>query len=339
MNDTTNWELLAKYIANDCTDVEQVEVETWINENENNLNIYKSAKKIWDLPEENFDPSDTRAIWNNVKSKAGLRGKLEIEENNIVADKPTLFQLIYGSPILKYAAVFIIVLSISIIYYLSTSTQKTQNYLTLNVKLGDQQTIILSDGSKIILDAGSILKYPEKFNDNVREIQLSGEAFFEVQHMQEKPFKVIAENTVVEVLGTKFNISTFNDNNNVNVFVADGKVALNSLIKGSDQQILTKGYFSSIDKTGEISPPSEIDIDSATSWLIGEKYFKNVFVTEVLDQIERWYDVQFKYNTARLKNDELTLIIHKKSLSEMLELISGLTSMDYQIKGKTITLL
>jgi transmembrane sensor len=339
MNDSTNWELLAKYISNDCTVSEKVEVEAWINENENNLNIYKSAKKIWNLPEENFEPSDTKTLWNNVKSKAGLQGTIEIEKNNITEDRPTLFELIYGSPFLKYAAVFIIVLSISLIYYLSTSIPTSQNYLTLNVNLGDQQQIILSDGSKIILDAGSTLKYPEKFKDNVREIQLSGEAFFEVQHIHKKPFKVIAENAVIEVLGTKFNINTFNNNNSVNVLVTDGKVALSSLIKGSNQKILTKGYFSSVDSTGNVSFPIETDVESTTSWLIGEKYFKNVLVTEVLDQIERWYDVQFKYDTTKLKNDELTLIIHKKSLTEMLELISGLTSLDYQIKGKTITLL
>jgi len=338
MNDITNWELLAKYISSECTTAEKEEVDSWINESENNRDIYNSAKKIWALPDEGFEPSDTKAIWDNIKSETGLNSNLNFENNTAKKDRLSIFQMIYRSPILKYAAVFIIVFSISLIYYLSTSAPTSQDYLTLKVEMGDQQTIVLSDGSKITLDAGSILKYPEKFDDKLREIELSGEAFFEVEHNKEKPFKVIAEHAVIEVLGTKFNIRTFNRNDIIKVFVAEGKVALSSKELQSQQQILTKGFFSSIDKTGKLSVPIKKNIESNISWLMGEKYFKNVSVTEVLSQIERWYDVQFKYDESELQNDELTLLVHKNSLTDMMEVISGLTSMEYQISGRIITL-
>jgi len=337
MNETTNWELLAKYISGEYNSTEKEEIESWINESENNREIFNSAKKMWALPEESYEPSDTKAIWERVKIETGLTTKPVNDEKSIF-ESQSVFQIIYGSPILKYAAVFVIVISAAFFYYLSTSVPTSQDYLTLNVEMGGQQKIVLSDGSIITLDAGSTLKYPEKFEGDLREVEFSGEAYFEVEHNKEKSFKVIAEHALIEVLGTKFNIRTFNENRNVNVFVSEGKIALSSEKAKSQKQILTKGYFSSVDESGKLAEPQEMDLDSEMSWLKGEKYFENVRVTEVLSQIERWYDVQFQYNENNLKNDELTLIVHKNSLNDMMEVISGLTSMDYKIKGKSITL-
>ena len=332
-NEDINWEKLAKYISGDCSESEKAEIISWINEDERNQEIYESARKTWNLPEEDFEQSDTQAMWNKIKVETGLSDH-EFYENK----KTSFFEIIYGAPILKYAAVFIIVISISLIYYFIASEPLSEKYLTINVDMGRQQQVLLPDNSKVTLDAGSWIKYPDTFDKDIRKVEIFGECFFEVEPKEKKSFEVIAENALITVVGTKFNIRTFDSDKSIDVFVAEGKVMLNSSNKEGQKILLTEGYSSSVSESGLVSTPIEDKNKLYISWLEGERYFENTLVTEVLSQIERWYDVEFNYDITKFENDELTIQIHKNSLSEMLELISGLTSLDYKIEGKTITL-
>ena len=111
MNDIINWELLAKYISGDVTSLEREEMELWINENENNRKLYFNMKKMWELPEEKFDSSDTKEIWRKIKLETGIENT-HIENENPLNIQTSIFQIIYGSPIIKYAAAIVILLSI-----------------------------------------------------------------------------------------------------------------------------------------------------------------------------------------------------------------------------------
>jgi ferric-dicitrate binding protein FerR (iron transport regulator) len=332
MNNEPNWELLAKYVSDECSDSEKKEIEFWINASGENKDIYDSVKKIWESPDENFDESDINSIWGKVKSKTVGKDSTGIDH------QISPMKRFFSYPLIRYAAVFIFAVSISVIYYFYSGTPSPSNYITLNVANGTQEEIILSDGSKVIIDAGSIFEYPKGFLDEIREVKLVGEAYFEVQNNPDKKFRVISKNAIVTVLGTKFNIRAIDNFPHVSVAVSEGRVSLSPSKKEADYVIVNKGYRASIDANNKLSQPTVAQSKNISSWIIGEIYFEDVILTEVINQLERWYDVQFEYDEAKIKNERLTLSIHNKSLDEMLELISGLTGTNYVVKNRTVTI-
>ena len=338
MNNEPNWELLAKYVSNECSDSEKREIEFWINANEKNRNIYSSVKKIWETSVKNFDESDVNAIWAKVKTKTILKDFEATKDSPVIDYKISPMKRFFSYPLLRYAAVFILAVSISVIYYFYSGTPSPSNYITLKVENGTQEEIVLSDGSKVIIDAGSVFEYPKKFLDDVKDVKLVGEAYFEVKSDPDKKFRVSSKNALVTVLGTKFNIRAIEDIPNISVSVSEGIVSLSSSKKDEDYVVVNEGFQASIDASNNLSQLTSIQLENISSWINGEIYFENVSLTEVINQLERWYDVEFEYDDSKIKNERLTLLIHNKSLNEMLELISALTNSNYTVDNSRITI-
>ena len=347
MSNKPNWQLLAKYLSGECTDNERVIVKKWLEADKNNANLLNSFDSIWSVKELNLETSDTKAIWARVTEKISPGDSQEnqasevfIKSNVKKTSSPLIFRLIQ-SPVLRYAAVFLILILIPVLYYINTQQNDINNieaWKTIAVENGGQSTVTLSDGSKLVLDAGSHLQYPEKFGKESREIKLEGEAYLEVEHDSQKPFKVHTANALIEVLGTRFNIRSWKESNRVEVAVVDGKVALGISDKVKKQIILERGFAGSLSSDGELTNPKRVDIDSYLSWMNGEISFDDVPFTEILFQVERWYNVQFSLQDSTFINDRLTVSINKNSLNNVLDVLTALTSTQYEKEGNIITL-
>ena len=151
---------------------------------------------------------------------------------------------------------------------------------------------------------------------------LNGEAYFEVTRNEKAPFIVHANDGLIKVLGTKFNIRAWQKSSEVIVAVAEGKVSLqNSTATGKDSVILTKGKMSMLTKDGSLTEPVDVDISQYLSWLNREIYFKNTPFAEVKDQLERWYDTTIELRDSTLLNNRITVFIENKPLEENIKLI------------------
>lgn len=347
MNSQPKPSLLAKYLSGECTFQERKVVEKWLKADKNNANLLNSLNAIWAVKEPTPETSDTEAIWSNVAeriSKVNTSENREFEgffKSNIKkASSPLIFKLIQ-SPALRYAAVFLIIILIPVLYYLNIQQNNINNIVTWNtlaVENGGQSTVALSDGSKLILDAGSRLEYPENFSNESREIKLEGEAYLEVEHDPQKPFRVHTANALIEVLGTKFNIRSWKESNSVEVAVVDGKVALEISDNPKKQIILEKGFAGSLSSDGDLTNPERVDIDSYLSWMNGKISFDDVLFSEILAQVERWYDIRFSLRDSTFINDRLTVSINKNSLRNVLDVLTALTNTQYKKEGNIVIL-
>ncbi|AXY75614.1 DUF4974 domain-containing protein [Paraflavitalea soli] len=168
-------------------------------------------------------------------------------------------------------------------------------YNTVSTPRGGQFQVILPDGSIVWLNAASSLRFPIAFAGGERNVSLTGEAFFEIAHMTNKPFKVAVEDgSTVEVLGTRFNINAYTDDALVRTTLLQGSVKLTT--KAAAQQLLTPGQEALVDKSGKVAGVKEVgvDITKAVPWRAGYISLEGDIKT-VMQEIGRWYNLKIEY--------------------------------------------
>ena len=329
MDNNTNYQILAKFLSGECTEEEKKFVNEWLLENPDNKVTSEKMKSVWQTSDDEFDKSDIKSLWNKLSIKAGIDSTpKELDDENLLS------KLFTSNKNLRYAAsITLLILLPSIFYFLSGSS----NYL-LTIKPDDQNIITLNDGSVITLDVGSTFEYPETFEDDKRLVKLNGQAFFEVSHNKKAPFIVETNNSLIKVLGTKFNIRSWSNENSTKVEVSEGKVAFGKLTNEEDTVHITKGFVSELQSNGTLTRPKETNTDSTLTWIDGELYFVDASLSEVIIQIERWYDVKIEVTNKSILNDQVTVSINNKSLRNNLELISEITDTKFSINEKVIKL-
>jgi len=165
---------------------------------------------------------------------------------------------------------------------------------------GQQQEFTLADGSKIWLNAASILKYPVNFGANERTVELSGEAYFEVTGSAAKPFHVKIKGVEIEVLGTHFNVKAYEEESSSKTTLVDGAV---KVIRGAESLQLKPGEQAEIvyPKSGVYAPMKLLkgaDIDYVLSWKSGDLEFRDDALFTVMQAISRCYDVEIRYQSG-----------------------------------------
>ncbi|RFZ85076.1 FecR family protein [Mucilaginibacter terrenus] len=193
---------------------------------------------------------------------------------------------------------------------------------------GQVANFTLADGTKVWLNGGSKLSYPETFRGDKREITLSGEAFLEVAHDAKKPFIVHTGNIKTQVLGTSFNVKAYPENNFVKVDVATGKVGV--VAPNIKTVLLTPAEEVLINKKDNSAVTSRrIDVVALSGWKDGEFMVKNMPLTEVLNAIYHRYNVKITADD-NLTKCSISADFTNVSLQNILKIISKL------VKGKAI---
>lgn len=194
---------------------------------------------------------------------------------------------------------------------------------TLKIPKGGEYNLKLSDGTSVWLNADSKLKYPNAFSGKTREVFLEGEAYFEVVENKKKLFIVHVNNLSVNVTGTSFNIKAYNNEKNIETTLITGGVKIKNT-ETNKETTLTPGYqsvYNKIEKKNSVEPA---DINSVIAWKDGYFVFNNKTLDDILKDISRWYDIDFKYEDDSLKGLHFTGKLKKyenlNSFTDMLEL-------------------
>ncbi|MGX5852059.1 FecR family protein [Dyadobacter jiangsuensis] len=162
---------------------------------------------------------------------------------------------------------------------------------------GQQRRLLLPDGTRVTLNAGSSISYPQEFEEDVREVSLSGEAFFDVKRNEKQPFVITTGGVVTKVLGTSFNISAYPENKSVQVAVVTGKVKVNARIGSEDQNacvFLSKSEMATFQKEAGELIVSTYDEKEQIGWKDGMLYFQKSDFHSTILKLERWYGVKFE---------------------------------------------
>jgi ferric-dicitrate binding protein FerR (iron transport regulator) len=213
-------------------------------------------------------------------------------------------------------------------------------YSTFSVpRGGEQKAITLADGSKIWLNAASMLKYPVSFDGNERTVELSGEGYFEVAGNVGKPFHVKIKGAEIEVLGTHFNVKAYDEESVSRTTLVDGAV---KVIRGMDVMQLKPGEQAEINYPPGKDPSMRlirgVDVDMVSSWKNGGLDFKDDNLYTVMQAIARCYDVEIRYQSG-VPNKEFTGNFSRKS--NILQILNQLEhqGIHCEQEGKVITVM
>jgi len=206
------------------------------------------------------------------------------------------------------------------------------NYNTISTPKGGQYQVLLSDGSKVWLNAASSLKFPAVFNGSERNVELSGEAYFEVEKNEKMPFNVIANGTKVAVLGTHFNIMAYADGGAVKTTLLEGSVKLS---KGRLTALLKPGQQGLVSASSGTFEIEEADVESAVAWKNGYFMFNDSNFQEVMRQIARWYDVDLVYKNKTNSHEFVGKISRKYNLSKVLKILE-ISEVRFELKERTL---
>lgn len=217
-------------------------------------------------------------------------------------------------------------------------------YNTVTTPRGGQYVIVLADGSKVWLNAASSLKFPTTFKNAARQVELTGEGYFEIAKSvlpggKKQPFHVNIKSAtgnggIIEVLGTHFNIMAYDEEAAINTTLLEGSVKVNMPDK---TVFLTPGqqaHITKSDKRTEVL--TGVDIETVVAWKNGAFWFDNLDVKAIMRQIARWYDVNIVYEAGLPETGLSGKIERKKNIGQLLEILETTHKVQFNIKGKNI---
>jgi ferric-dicitrate binding protein FerR (iron transport regulator) len=204
---------------------------------------------------------------------------------------------------------------------------------TIETPKGGQYQLILSDGTKVWLNAASTLRYASAFTGKERIVELTGEGYFEVTHNAAQPFKVIVGNLTLEDLGTSFNINSYQDEGTIKTTLVEGSV---KVIAGKESRVLRPGE-QAVAIQGQISI-IKAGTQAATGWKEGLFVFNNTPISTVMKDLERWYNIKIAGKESNTRHLNATLE-RNLPLSKVLHLLEGTGEVRFKWEGGQLIML
>lgn len=291
--------LMKKYLKGTITKKE----ETLLEQFDSSL-LSKNEEKVF------RDASDKKRI------KHGLSGEINKQTANSRKGKKTFLNR------MGIAASVVLLLGLGYISYHKIWNDKTEIQpvarIVKTTDWGQKLSLTLTDGTEVRLNSGSTIEFPERFTGHVREVELTGEAFFNVAKNPDKPFIIRSGDVHTTVLGTSFNINTYPDSGEITVTVATGEVRVASK---DNKVFLNPNEQGVFDKASRRISKEKIDIATVLQWKDGILHFKDTTLAQVAASLERWYGVTFVFENEKTKDCHLTATYDNEVLPAVLESI------------------
>ncbi len=342
-----NKRLLIKYKNNKCTPEELEEVIQWLiisPETTEDRDIMKNF-----LDELIFDGkkimSDEERILDRIHHTINLNHSMEIipAEDQVLKRKKTM-QLL-GRYFSRVAAVLFLPLLLYSLYSIlahktssyNNSIRDKQIYNEISAPLGSIVNMELPDGTKVWLNNGSKLRFPQKFTGTFRRVQLEGEGYFEVSRVPRKSFMVSTRELNVVAVGTRFNVMAYNNDPNIETSLMEGKVLIQKVEKGNKSRPLISlkpNEHFSYNLANKEYIIQKKNADEFRSWIDGKLIFRNVPIDQVLNKLSRWYNVEINTRDSNLIQYSYTATFVDETLPQVLDLLKIATPLDYSITSR-----
>jgi ferric-dicitrate binding protein FerR (iron transport regulator) len=206
-------------------------------------------------------------------------------------------------------------------------------YNTITTPRGGQYQVTLSDGTKVWLNAASSIRFPVVFIGNERKVEITGEAYFEVVKNTGKPFKVSAGSSQIEVMGTHFNVNSYDDEATIKTTLLEGLVKVS--VNNQSAKFLRPGQQSGISKDGKIAVLDNADTEEAIAWINGRFQYKSADIKTILRQISRWYDVDIEYR-GNVDIHFTGQLPRNQNVSGIFEKLALTGEVNFKIEGRKI---
>jgi transmembrane sensor len=323
-----DWELLDRYLARECSAEERLRVERWMAEAPSN------RRRVELLADATVTaPATPRTeVWELIERQLDAPGKsfsLASQPARSSLTKVAVVLLVLGVGALAGRAVF------------SPRPEPSTPAPAMRVVRtppGQRASFRLPDGTSVMLGVASTLRHPVGFGGARREVELEGEAYFEVVHDESRAFAVRAGDIVAVDLGTQFIVRAYRDDHHARVVVREGKVALRAASAQDDsaQQVLLPGQLGRLERNG--TPVAErVDTSVYFAWTEGRLVFDDVPLRDALPQLSRWYDLEFRLADSSLGRVPLTATFRNQPTEDVLDLLAASLGMRQVRSGRTVT--
>lgn len=199
---------------------------------------------------------------------------------------------------------------------------------TVSTPRGGKFQITLPDRSRVWLNAGSSLRFPTFFTGAERKVELTGEAYFEITKNFAMPFKVLANQSEIRVLGTHFNVMAYGDEEQMNTTLLEGSV---QVVKGADMFLIKPGQSAILNKTTEKITVVTADPDQTVAWKNGFFIFVDESIESIMRKVSRWYNVEISYKGNMNNKDFTGTISRNKNISELLRMLELTGAIHFKI--------
>ncbi len=342
-------EVLINYLSGNFSESDSLTLKAWLEKNQEHKLFLDQVTDIWQASHysEISKKINVQSVWNE------LEGQLH-QKKNPFQWKRWLQIAAVAFVSMVFGAIGYYFINTNVSSY--TPTAQTIEYVA---PLGSRSYVKLNDGSKVWLNSGTTIKYTNDFGSDNRNIELSGEAFFEVAKNKNLPFKVNTGEISVTALGTKFNVKAYSEEKTIETTLLEGSVKLESdvvklkenlVLKRNEKAVFTKKDQSiniqnnttpnQEEKTASVKPSMQIiqsiDPEPIVSWKEKRWIISNEKLGALSVKLERRYDVNIIFDNELLKDYSFGGTLEDETLEQVLKAISYAAPIKYIIDGKTV---
>lgn len=333
-------ELIAKFLAGETSLDEKEALFNWTSEDESNRQFYEEMEQVWNMTEDAdaapFD-TDMESAWANIDNGTSSSTS---QQPSRPGNQPPLSTELKTSPakiiplskrVQRWSIAAAILLLAAFGLWWTAQTPSTPLLVEIQTLQGEKKEIKLPDGSTVLLNENSKLAYTEDFA--VRNIDLEGEAFFNVEPMKESPFTISSGEATTRVLGTSFNVRAYPTEENVEVTVETGTVALAVTKKASALVELPAGTSGIVYKKEERVERVEEKLNNALAWKTLKLDFDEAPMKDVITTLERYFGTEIKVTNAMIYECPYTSTFDQPDLASILDIIGASVGFEAAIEG------
>ena len=337
MQDQFDIDQLVHYLAGECTEEQRAEIEAWIEDDEEHQRLVQNLEQVWTAAASSgsLGDWDVDALWERLHARMedyeqGRRSTRPRKLSPAPAHEPRRRQSARArspwSATIRVAGILILITAAIIgIQQLVVEQPDEPAQMTMReiaTEPGQRGQVTLSDGSQVHLNVASKITMPAQFAAEARELYLQGEAYFDVEPDENRPFIVHAGEAVIQVLGTSFNVHSYDEDVPVVVVVAEGKVAVNTdADPASEGVLLTQGQMAAV-QDHALQKSETVDLDYYLAWRDRRLLFVDAGFEEVKRKLERWYDLEIQLADSSMALGALNATFTDESMSEILNIVS-----------------
>jgi len=326
-------ELIIKYLNKELTPEEELRLKNWLQEDRGNRQVFEHIVADWQLNAQDLHLLQKKIYQKIISSPVKDR-----------LNQKTISSGNYWQTWLKVAAVLLIAITAGLVIFETKQTeQQPEVQVVTQIEKqalpGQKLSLTLPDGTEVKLNSGSRLVSPQQFTGASRKVFLEGEAFFDVTEDPSRPFLVETESFQVKVLGTSFNIRSYQQEENSTVAVVSGKVMVSNSPANqvANEEVLTPDQmlvYSS--KNSNWVKKNGFNQDLVLGWRDQKLIFQEDRINSILQTLARWYGVEFQLDTHLDTQREYTAKFNNPTLKEVMESLSYNYKFSYEINDEKV---
>jgi ferric-dicitrate binding protein FerR (iron transport regulator) len=310
----TDWSLLAKELAGETNEQEKQAVAEWLDKSSANRELYQKIKSDWKIMDTMHVQFNVDKAWNKLHDRILAGEPKPSAEEPMPRLRSWKFAL---TPLRIAAALLLLALLGAAAGFLVTRSQQVNVTAAVDER---GKKIVLPDGSSVYLNGNSSIRYTKSFNKRTRDIRLTGEAFFEVAPDKTKPFRILANNACIKVLGTSFNVNASGNHGNlVEVYVSTGLVELSEAGDDAHSILLRPGNIGRLE-ANKITAHKTVN-ENCIAWKTGIMTFNETRLSEVTPVLNKVYNVQIIIREPGVDTTRITGSYSDDTLDRVLEVI------------------